>query len=246
MSKVGETNVNSNGTPMRIIRYGNSADVDIEFLDEHHYIKEHNTYRNFKRGVVKNPYDKTIFGIGYLGVGDYGTGKNERNLRDTYIKWVAMLQRCYIDMGDMYKSYYNVANVCEEWFNYQNFAEWYESHYYELPDNEKLHLDKDIKYKGNKIYSPYACILVPQSINEVFHRSREKQVDCDLPETIRRTKSGYKVWFRGESLGVYGSVGECLEKYNKAKKQYVKELIENRYDDLMPDDVKETILNWQP
>ena len=41
------------------------------------------------------------------------------------------------------------CTVCEEWHNYQNFAQWHEEHYYEVP-NEIMCLDKDILIKGNK------------------------------------------------------------------------------------------------
>ena len=50
---------------MKIIQYKNQSDIDVEFLDDFHYIKRHNTYSNFKNGGIKNPYDKTIFGIDY-------------------------------------------------------------------------------------------------------------------------------------------------------------------------------------
>ena len=43
-----------------------------------YYIKEHQTYSNFKSGVIKNPYDKTVFGVGYVGVGEYKTKENGR------------------------------------------------------------------------------------------------------------------------------------------------------------------------
>ena len=229
---------------MKIIQYKNQSDIDVEFLDDFHYIKRHNTYSNFKNGGIKNPYDKTIFGIGYLGDGKYGSWKNSRNSRDTYLNWVAMLQRCYVDMNGKYPAYYKIITVCDEWLNFQNFAEWYESHYYNIP-NERIHLDKDIKCKGNKQYSPDMCMLVPQSINEIFHKSQKKRIDDDLPETIRRTKKGYKVTFRGKSLGVHESIEECLFLYNKKKKEYIEELV-NGYGGLLPNEVREVLLNWTP
>ena len=64
---IGEINVNKHGTKMKIIRYASNEDMDIEFLDDFHYVKEHQAYTNFKTGSVKNPFDKTIFGVGYLG-----------------------------------------------------------------------------------------------------------------------------------------------------------------------------------
>ena len=38
---------------MKIIRYGNHEDIDIEFLDDFHYVKKNQAYANFKTGSVK-------------------------------------------------------------------------------------------------------------------------------------------------------------------------------------------------
>lgn len=240
---IGEENYNSYGTLMRIVEYINSNYIIVEFQDEHKYRKR-TQYVNFRTGRVKNPYDKTIFGIGFLGDGKHGSWKNQRNSRDTYLVWVAMLQRCYVDLKGKQKPYYGIATVCEEWLNFQNFAEWYENHYYDI-SNERLHIDKDIKIKNNKIYSPDTCILIPQSINEVFRDNKRKSMDNDLPMTIRRCKSGYKVSFRNENLGIYESVDECINKYNDKRVNYIKELV-NGYGDLLPTDVRDVLLQWNP
>ena len=58
-------------TKMKIVRYRRWDDMDIEFLDDFHFIKEHITYTNFKRGEVKNPYDKILYGVGYIDVGKW-------------------------------------------------------------------------------------------------------------------------------------------------------------------------------
>ena len=61
---LGETNVNTKGTMMKIINYRSNEDIDVEFLDDHHFVKEHQAYSNFKSGQLKNPYDKTMGGVG--------------------------------------------------------------------------------------------------------------------------------------------------------------------------------------
>lgn len=82
---------------MKIVAYRNSDDIDVEFIDDFHYIKKHQVYSNFIRGQVKNPYDKTVFGVGYLGIGRHkmqypDTKTNTR----TYMSWKNMLDRCYL------------------------------------------------------------------------------------------------------------------------------------------------------
>ena len=63
--RLGEINKNKFGTEMKIIAYRKSDDIDIQFLDEHGYIFEHQTYSNFKSGGIKNPYDRNICGMEY-------------------------------------------------------------------------------------------------------------------------------------------------------------------------------------
>lgn len=51
---------------MKIIAYKSYTDVDIEFLDEFHYIKKHQTYSNFIRGQVKIHMIGRSMGLGLL------------------------------------------------------------------------------------------------------------------------------------------------------------------------------------
>ena len=54
--ELGEIRENNKGTKMKIIRCRNREDIDVEFLDEHHYVKHNTTYSNFVRGQIKNPF----------------------------------------------------------------------------------------------------------------------------------------------------------------------------------------------
>lgn len=241
---IGETRKNSQGTLMKIIAERNTKDIDVEFLDEYHYVKEHVMYTNFLKGHIKNPFDKTIFGIGYLGLSDGMWDTNKPKAE--YNTWKNMVERCCVEnTKGKFSQKYDKVSCCKEWLCYQTFAEWYKKHIYDV-GSERLHLDKDIKYKGNTIYSPYHCIFVPQSINEQFKESsgRKKTVDADLPYTIRRTKTNtnrYEVSFRGKYLGTYDTVEECINIYLERKRNYILELV-NKYEN-MPSNVKEIIIN---
>lgn len=238
-SRLGEIRKNNKGTEMKIIAYRKGDDIDVEFLDEHHYIKEHSTYQTFKLGQIKNPFDKITFGHGYLGT-DEGIW-NVNTPKVQYNTWKDMIERCCVEnTKGKFSHYYDDVSCCEEWLCYKNFDEWYQKNVYEI-GNERMHLDKDIKYRGNKVYSPYHCILVPQSINEQFRENR-KIKDADLPYTIHRTTKGkYSVAYRGVSLGTFDTVEESEKAYVTAKRENIKTLVA-KYDN-MPDKVKQIILN---
>ena len=166
---------------MKIIRCNSYYDITVQFQDEYKFERD-TTYSNFKKGNVRNPYDKTVLDMGYLGVGKYLTQDETKENSREYMCWKHMIERCYLEKKkDIHPSYYGISEISEEWQCYANFADWYDSHYYEV--NERLHLDKDILYKGNKIYSPHHCIFVPQRINLQFGKSgrsgKEKIINRD-------------------------------------------------------------------
>ena len=81
---------------MKIIKYRNYNDIDVEFLDDYHFVKEHQIYVNFKNGSIKNPYDKTMGNVGYIGVGKYKLHNKDLSNTPAYEAWTCMLMRCYI------------------------------------------------------------------------------------------------------------------------------------------------------
>lgn len=238
--ELGEIKENTHGTPMKIIRINNSSDIDVEFLDEHHFIKNHVAYSNFVRGSIKNPFDKTIYGIGYFGVGDIESSKNGETT-SVYNCWMNMIGRCYEDKyKDKYKSYYKISEVCAEWLNFQNFGRWYEENTYDI--DGRLHLDKDILYPGNKIYSPYHCLLVPQRINMLF---TNKPNSNGLPNGITKTNNGwYKAIYNTKKLGIFEDLNDAYKSYAKEKERCIKEIAEE-YKEIIPQNVYEALLNYK-
>ena len=111
-------------------------------------------------GAVKDPYFPKIYGVGFLGVGKYKAFEGRKsNL--CHKRWEGMLGRCY-GKSRVLNAYIGVT-VCEEWHNFQNFAEWFYGNY---PDDGCYYeLDKDIKIKGNKVYGPDACMFVTRIEN---------------------------------------------------------------------------------
>ena len=129
--RIGEVRLNHFGTEMKIVKYENSDNIDVQFLDDNFYIYHNTTYSNFKSGCIKNPYDKSVFGVGYIGVGRYQTRINGVNTI-YYNTWCDMLRRCYHEgVKDKFSSYFGICAVCNRWLNLQDFGEWYEANKYE-------------------------------------------------------------------------------------------------------------------
>lgn len=223
---------------MKIVRYGGCDDIDVEFLDEHHYIKEHQTYSNFKRGQIKNPYDRTLFGVGYIGVGKY-KAKIKGKMTDAYEKWTGIMERCYLN-PEKYPAYYGKCIVCEEWHNFQNFAKWFEENRYYVKDS-RLNIDKDILFPKCNIYSPKTCLLIPQRINMLF---LNKPNNRGLPNGIVKQGKGFLAKYKHEPLGVFSSVEKAYEVYASKKEEAIREVL-NEYKDVLPKETYDVIYNYK-
>lgn len=224
---------------MRIIRYGSISDIDVQFMDEYGHIVHNAVYTNFKNGQIKNPYDKTTYGVGYLGFGKY-MAKADGKVVESYNVWHDMIRRCYSEKSkEKFQAYFHICMVSKLWHNYQNFAEWFNENKYEV--DGRLHIDKDILYPGNKIYCPDTCILVPQSINMLFMNKPNKR---GLPNGISLTQTGkYDVKYCKKKLGRYNSLEDAFLVYAKEKKNAIVKIAEE-YKNVIPIRVYNALLDY--
>lgn len=225
---------------MRIVGYENTENVTVEFLDMHKFRKT-TAYVNIKSGGVKNPYDRTVRGIGYLGDGKYKTNRTLHERRAFGI-WCGIIDRCYNETYRDKYSAYKGCLICDEWQCYQTFREWYDSEFYTV-GTERTHIDKDILYKNNKIYSPKTCLLVPQRINMLFSHKPNKH---NLPNGVRlSTSNQFEAFYAGKKIGNFNSVEEAAVAHDKAKKQAINR-VAIEYKDKIPQKVYEALVNWIP
>jgi len=236
--RIYEVRNNNQGTPMKIIRYRNQSDIDIQFMDEYGYIVHNAIYINFKSGSVKNPYDKTVYGVGYIGVGSH-MAKADGKVVESYNVWHDMLRRCYSEKSrEKFEAYYQVCSVSKLWHDYQNFADWFNKNKYEVEG--RLHIDKDILYPGNKMYCPDTCLLVPQRINMLFMNKPNKR---GLPNGIVKYKNGYLVKYGGIEYGVKNTLEEAFKLYSEKKKEAII-YVANEYKNIIPDKLYNALLKY--
>lgn len=183
-SRLGETRCNTLNNRMWIVEYANCRDITVQFEDG--YVAKNVTYWNFKMGKVKSLYDRSVFGTGYLGEGEYKIKDSDGNTTPEYRTWAHMLERCYSKKYQERKPTYKGCTVCNEWLSFQNFARWFSENYYDI-SGETICLDKDILVIGNKLYSPNTCIFVPNSINVLFARRKKYK-----EKSIRQMAEEYK------------------------------------------------------
>ena len=224
--RLGEVSKNTFGSKMSIIEYNNSSRITVQFEDG--YIVP-TTYIQFKSGLVTNPYDKTLLGIGFMGIGAFkSTDDNKTTL--PYAKWNGMIERCYSEKNKKIRPTYIGCSVCNEWHNFQTFAKWYNENYYEVED-EVMCLDKDILIKGNKIYSPETCLFAPQYINTLFVKKDANRGDCPIGVSFDKSRKKYKAYYRDyygdhKFLGRFSSKENAFQEYKVNKEKLIRRIAE--------------------
>lgn len=141
----------------KITEYIDSQHVKIKFLTTGYSYSTQLV--NINSGAVKDKLYPSIHGVGFIGDGNYSASTSGSNSK-AYSVWRGMIDRCYCKKQQKKKPSYIGCSVCDEWHNFQVFAEWFYLNYI-----DGCHLDKDIKIKGNKVYSPKACMFVPVKEN---------------------------------------------------------------------------------
>ena len=240
IDRTGEERLNNFGSRMGIVGYRNAHDIDVYF-PQYNWTTKNVEYKNFKKGKIKCPYERRVYGIGYLGEGKYNAYENGKATK-CYDTWRSMMQRCYDPkLHEKFPTYIN-CEVCEEWHNYTNFGKWFNENYYEVV-GEKMGLDKDILNKGNKIYSPENCLFVSNNINVLFVKHDKLRGDCPIGVHYNKRDKKFvaqcNIYDYEENkskikyLGYYNTPEQAFKVYKEYKEKYIKE-VADYYKDLIP------------
>lgn len=217
-TKIGEVHTTNEGYKITVIDSVNYQDCTVQFEDG--TIVSNKQYGDIKKGQIKNPNHTSIFGVGFIGVGKYVISVNGKHTK-AYKVWKSMLGRCYYDKFLSKYASYKDCSVTEDWHNFQNFAKWFEENYV-----EGYQLDKDILFKGNKIYSAEFCIFVPQQINSVFTKCDKSR--GDLPIGVSKNGKNFSAKLNKDSgrvyLGSYKTPEEAFKVYKEEKEYHIKSL----------------------
>lgn len=243
--RLGQVSHNKLGTKMEIINYNGVRDITVKF--ENGYITKSN-YKSFLEGSIRSPYDKTVYGHGFLGEGKYKPSDENKKRTNQYLSWQEMLRRCYDKELHKRAPTYKDCIACEEWLNFQTFGAWYDDNIYNL-DKKEMNLDKDILIKGNKIYSPKTCVFVPKSINILFVKCNASRGLYPIGVSVDKRDGR----FRSEcndgkgndlKLGRHNTPEEAFSAYKVYKENLIKTIAEE-YKPLIPNNLYMAMINYQ-
>lgn len=248
MKHLYEEKYNSQKCLMKIIEYNNYKDIVVEFQDEYK-TRVHTNYEHFLSGGVKNPYSPTSYNVGIIG-NKYPVSINCKPTKE-YTAWQGMLRRCFDkNVKNKYPTYKDVT-CCEEWFLFENFYEWLHSqeNFNKWYQGERWAVDKDILVKGNKIYSPETCCLVPINVNQLFKkRFGDAPICIDLQINISKIENKFQIKYQNpftnktEYFTSYNDIESALQtcktnvvehefkEYKINKENNIKRIAQEEYD----------------
>lgn len=186
---------------------------------------------------------RKVRGIGYNSGGVYISREGGKNTH-AYTIWCCMLNRCYSAEYHSRNPTYIGCSVCHEWQDYQEFAHWYLNHeYYGLG----YHLDKDLLVKGNKVYSPETCCLIPVEVNTLLNSCANTRGEHPRGIYFNKPRGKYLARFSAENksqhLGYFTCPNEAYRAYVVAKEIYVKEVANKHRDNIDPR-IYEILMTW--
>lgn len=199
---------------------------------------------------IKDPYYPSIFGIGWLGEGEYVSRIGDSKKKTPqYRCWENMLARVYTEhrLTNRYEG--RGVTVCEEWKDYQIFGKWFDENY-----RESFVLDKDILCHGNKIYSPEFCVFIPQELNKFFTTANKRRgkYPVGVCETARGSRKKYMARvdcssFGGRVATYYSdSVNEAFEFYREHKEKLLHKLADKLLlEDKITEVVHDKLMKWE-
>lgn len=180
---------------------------------------------------------KLVFGVG-INNSDYVTQKIEtigyvngkRKQKRVwacpyYVAWKNMLKRCYSEKYQEKNPTYIGCSVSEEWLTFSSFKVWMEKQ-----DWESRHLDKDLLFEGNKVYSAETCVFVTLEVNNfTIDRGNDRgewligvhwhKRDCKFQSNCRNPFTKKK-----EFLGYFATEQEAHQAWSKRKLELAHEL----------------------
>ena len=169
-----------------------------------------------------------LFGVGINDVEDVMASDGSKS--PAYIHWQNMLNRCYNTKRQKVAENYKDCSVCEEWKYFSNFKRWFEDPINGYKDGYEL--DKDILFKGNRVYSPDTCCLVPNYINSLLIKQRK--IKSKYGRGVWKNGNRYTVYISKHNkrvhVGTFNTIEEAFAAYKREKESYIKEVAQEYFD----------------
>ena len=240
---VGKVCKSLNSGNFKVLKYNDAKNVEIQFLKTG--FETVATLGNIRKGLIKDPYSPSVYGVGITGV-KYQITINGVNTKE-YDLWKDMLRRCYSDsLKKKYPTYID-CEVSDKFKSYEYFYEWCNK---QIGFNNKgWHLDKDLLIKGNKVYSENSCVFIPHEINSLLIKCDASRGEHLIGVCWNKKDNAFvahvgKSKGKREYLGYFKTEIEAFNAYKKAKEAFIKEQA-NKWKSQIDERAYNALMNYQ-
>jgi hypothetical protein len=143
----------------------------------------------------------------------------------SFRKWSNLLQRCK-EGGTIQQAFPTYIGCTNEFGSFEEFMDW---HVKQVGYGSEHQIDKDLLVRGNKMYGPETCLLVPKSINMIVTARCKPSTGLPAGVSFDKRVSGRKNKYRADFgerrlLGVYATAEEAFAAYRHYKESRMKAL----------------------
>lgn len=185
------------------------------------------------------------YGIGYnTGEKQFYNPDGHRTREGEY--WYSMFVRSYSKQYQDKKPRYMGCSVDSSFHDFEDFRLWMKDQV--GSDNQGWHIDKDILFANNKVYSPETCVFVPRELNSFYTKRQKSRGKYPLGVSYHKPLdkfmvSGHNLCGGTVYLGVVDNPSEGFEIFLDFKRKQAKELA-NKWEGKVDNRVVESLLSF--
>lgn len=238
--KVGQIFNTRRSCSVTVKRIKNHNEIIVKFNDGHGY--RCSVYlTSLNSGHILNPYEPSICGAGYLGVGRHktyhGRAGDKLVINKTYAVWSKTVRKCF-EAGSEY-------TIDRRWLNYQVFARWYEK---QITPDCRLFLTTKLISPTNRHYGPQTAHVIPDIIAKNVFRIRHNS--HPFPSGVSQPNLHLKRYRMVFNTKGYGTINSTHDTVEAASLAYQREVVKSvhrsaeTFKDTIEPKVYELLRNW--
>lgn len=154
----------------------------------------------------------------------YTNERGETRTTPLYNSWFDMYQRCTSERSKRKRPQYTSTTLCEDWFDFNNFAKWAKQ---QIGQGEKgfdghlYQIDKDLL--GNSdLYSPSTCCFLPKEVNSFLKKKTSVRNTTGFTGVSLLPNGKYRACVRDPRVGRNKHLG-CFLNPKDAYSSYLSE-----------------------
>lgn len=225
---------------LEILDYQNSRHVLVRFLDTNYQkvVRMDAIYN----GEVRDYLKPSICGVGIIG-DKYPVAVGRVHVRE-YTIWAGMIHRCYNPLCLARDPTYVGCGVSTNFAYYPYFYEW--CHNQIGFNNLGWHMDKDLLFKGNKLYSEDTCVFLPAQINVALTNNTSNRGSYPVGVSFEKNKYRARWQQNGRTFnaGSFDNEMDAFLAYKLHREQYLITLA-YQYEPLLDPRAFEALLHYQ-